>query len=264
MIGLAKVRLTSSNRDLGAAVGHCLVLQRAFAALVAHRAVQRMVDQQQLHHAVLGLVGGRRGELGAHHHVVGGHGMVHDAIGLRWPSTSTRHLPARADRVEQRVVAEPRDLDAHQLGGTNHQGALGTLISHVVDGQRHHLRRGSAWSASVSRLWPRAGHRARAPGPRMRFAAASSPRGGLSKWGRCRQRHFLGRVPAWSRAGRTGSRLLRRGRLYSSRKMLDRRDHRAGGTIAQRAERLSRRWRRRCPAACRVASVARLPVSSRS
>ena len=42
---------------LGAAVGHRLVLQRAFAALVADRAVQRVVDQQQLHHAVLRLVG---------------------------------------------------------------------------------------------------------------------------------------------------------------------------------------------------------------
>ena len=34
-------------------------------------------------------------------------------------------LPAGADRIEQRVVAEPRDLDAHQLGGPNHQRALG-------------------------------------------------------------------------------------------------------------------------------------------
>ena len=56
---------------LGAAVGHRLVLQRAFAALVADRAVQRVVDQQQFHHAVLGLVGGLGGVLGAHHHVGG-------------------------------------------------------------------------------------------------------------------------------------------------------------------------------------------------
>ena len=34
-------------------------------------------------------------------------------------------LPAGADRLEQRVVAEPRDLDADQLGGPDHQGALG-------------------------------------------------------------------------------------------------------------------------------------------
>ena len=31
---------------IGASVGHCLILQRALTALVAHRAVQRVVDQQ--------------------------------------------------------------------------------------------------------------------------------------------------------------------------------------------------------------------------
>ena len=68
LIGLAKVRLTSCEPGFGAAVGHRLVLQRALAALVAHRAVQRMVDQQQFHHAVLRLVGGLGRVLGAHHH----------------------------------------------------------------------------------------------------------------------------------------------------------------------------------------------------
>ena len=33
------------------AVGHGLVLQVAFAALVADRAIERMVDQQEFHHA---------------------------------------------------------------------------------------------------------------------------------------------------------------------------------------------------------------------
>lgn len=44
---------------LRVAGGHRLVLQRAFAALVADRAVQRVVDQQQFHHAALGLLGDR-------------------------------------------------------------------------------------------------------------------------------------------------------------------------------------------------------------
>ena len=56
---------------LRAPVGHRLILQRAFTTLVADRAVQRMVDQQQLHHALLRLVGGLRSELGAHHHARG-------------------------------------------------------------------------------------------------------------------------------------------------------------------------------------------------
>jgi hypothetical protein len=38
---------------------HRLVLQRALAALVADRAVQRVVDEQQLHDALLRLVGDR-------------------------------------------------------------------------------------------------------------------------------------------------------------------------------------------------------------
>src|SRR5512132_528915 len=41
---------------VGTAVAHRLVLQRALAALVADRAVERMVDEQQLHDALLRLV----------------------------------------------------------------------------------------------------------------------------------------------------------------------------------------------------------------
>ena len=68
LIGLGKVRLTSVEAGVRAAVAHRLVLQRALAALVADRAVQRVVDEQQLHHALLRLVGDRRGVLGLDHH----------------------------------------------------------------------------------------------------------------------------------------------------------------------------------------------------
>ena len=51
--------------------------------------------------------------------------MVHDAMRLALALDLDQALPAGADRVEQRVVAEPRDLDADQLGGANHQRALG-------------------------------------------------------------------------------------------------------------------------------------------
>src|SRR5262249_54426066 len=44
----ALVLLVSAGID---AVGHGLVLQVAFSALVADRAVERMVDQQEFHHA---------------------------------------------------------------------------------------------------------------------------------------------------------------------------------------------------------------------
>ena len=50
-------------------------------------------------------------------------------------------LAARTDRVEQRVVAEARDLDADLLGGPDHQGALGHGDLDVVDRQRDRLDR---------------------------------------------------------------------------------------------------------------------------
>ena len=59
LIGLGKVRLCLGEPGLAAAVGHRLVLQRALAALVADRAVERVVDQQELHDALLRLVGDR-------------------------------------------------------------------------------------------------------------------------------------------------------------------------------------------------------------
>ena len=43
-----------------AAIGHGLVLQVAFPALVADRAVQRVVDEQELHHPFAGLLHQRR------------------------------------------------------------------------------------------------------------------------------------------------------------------------------------------------------------
>ena len=64
-IGLGNVRLCSWNRRLGPAVAHRLVLQRALAALVADRAVERVVDEQQLHDALLRLVGDRARSAGS-------------------------------------------------------------------------------------------------------------------------------------------------------------------------------------------------------
>src|ERR1700722_5883122 len=124
---------------IGAAVGHCLVLQRALTALVAHRAVERVVDQQQLHHPVLSLVGRFGAELGAHHHVVGhrdGARRHRFALALDLDQA----LAAGADRIQQRVVAEPGDLNADQLSGADHQSAFGNADFGAVYGQRHQFR----------------------------------------------------------------------------------------------------------------------------
>ncbi len=119
-------------------VGHRLVLQRTLATLVADRAVQRVVDQQQLHDALLGLVCHRRGVLGLHDHALGDRQA---AAGLRLGHRAPTHLhldqalPAGGDRVEQRVVAEPRHDDAQPLAGPDHQLALGRVDFATVDGQ---------------------------------------------------------------------------------------------------------------------------------
>ena len=56
--GLGVVALLLDEAALAGAVGDGLVLQGALAALVADRAVQRVVDEEELEDAVLGLLGG--------------------------------------------------------------------------------------------------------------------------------------------------------------------------------------------------------------
>ena len=126
--GLAKVRLSSVNRVSPWPVGHGLVLQRALAALVAHRAVERVVDEQELHHAPLRLLRDRRGELGVHHHALGARG---DAGGQRLVLALDldQALAAGADRIEQRVIAEPRDRDAEHSAARMISMPFGTTIS---------------------------------------------------------------------------------------------------------------------------------------
>ena len=66
-------------------------------------------------------------------------------------ATSTRHCRQAPTGVEQRVVAEPRDLHADLLGGADHQGALGHADLDAVDGQRDQVGLldavGSRWSS---------------------------------------------------------------------------------------------------------------------
>ncbi len=79
------------------AVGHRLVLQVALAALVADRAIERMVDQQEFHHAFARLLHHRR--LGDDHRRLAVRPgrqsrtpQAQDATGLGEPFSSTRHM----------------------------------------------------------------------------------------------------------------------------------------------------------------------------
>ena len=67
------------------------------------------------------------------HHAVGaGDGAGGDRLALALHLDDA--LAAGAGRVEQRVVAEAGDLDAEQLGGADHQRALGDGDLDAVDG----------------------------------------------------------------------------------------------------------------------------------
>ena len=103
------------------AVAHCQILQLAFAALVAGRTVERMVDEQELHHAFLRLAGFCR--MRAHNHAVryrrgtgrqrfGGFFHVHQT-----------HTAVGGDG-ELFVVTEMRNISTELVRGLNHRRAL--------------------------------------------------------------------------------------------------------------------------------------------
>lgn len=152
---------------LGVPVGHRLVLQRALAALVADRAIQRVVDEQQLNDAVLGLLGDRRSVLGAHHHALGHRRRAGgERLSLSFHLDQT--LPAGADRVKKGVLAEPRNLNAEHLRGSDDQGALRHRNLKAVNGERHQLRRRRRRCRSFVR------HRHQTPAPAKTVDATGS------------------------------------------------------------------------------------------
>src|SRR5690606_13644686 len=122
-----------------AAIGHGLVLQVALAALVADRAVQRVVDEQELHHPFAGLLHHRR--VGEDLLAVGGR---QGAAGLPlWRPRlhlDQAHAAIAGDR-QPLVIAEPRNLLAGLLGHLEHGHAGLELDFYAVD-----LGDGHQWS----------------------------------------------------------------------------------------------------------------------
>ena len=117
------------------AIGHGLVLQIAFAALIADRAIQRMVDQQEFHHAVARLA--HHGRVGMDHHVIGGR---HSAGGDRLRRLFLFHQAHAAIAGDRQplVIAEARNLGAGQLAGLQHGGAHRHFDRLAVDGEFRH------------------------------------------------------------------------------------------------------------------------------
>ena len=129
---LLEVALLLDVAALARAVAERLVLQRALAALVAHRAVQRVVGEQQLEDALLGPL--RRRRLGVDLHVR----RHRDHARRRQLRTAAavdldEAHPAHADRAHPVVPAEPRDVRAGALGGGDDQLALAGRERPAVD-----------------------------------------------------------------------------------------------------------------------------------
>ena len=118
-----------------AAVGERLVLQIAFAALVADGAVERMVDEQELHDAFPGAAHQRA--VGAHLHAVGGgHGAGGDRLGRAFELDETH--AAIAGYRQPLVIAEARDLAARALARLEQRGAGFDRDLEAVDSQCGH------------------------------------------------------------------------------------------------------------------------------
>ncbi len=110
------------------------VLQRALAALVADRAVERVVEQDELEHRLLSLGGRLRARVHLHA-VAGGHRA--GGLQLRHALDLDEAHAAGADgRAEPRLVTEDRDLDARLGGGQHERRALGHGQLPAVDLER--------------------------------------------------------------------------------------------------------------------------------
>ena len=123
---VARGRITVADRQ---------ILQLAFAALVANRAIEGVVNKQKLHHRLLRL--DRFVALGANHHALGhrrgagGHGLggffdidqAHAAIGRN---------------TELLVVTKMRDVRARFFGGVHHHAAFEHFYFFAVEFDFNH------------------------------------------------------------------------------------------------------------------------------
>ncbi len=143
------------------AIAHGLVLQVALAALVADRAIQRMVDQQEFHHAAARVA--HHGVVGVHHHAVGDRiGAGGDRLRRRFFDLDQAHAAVAGDR-QALVVAEARDLDAGGLARLDDGGAVRDFDLDAVDGELGH----------DAIFLTRTSWRAKARHPRLHFRPAA-------------------------------------------------------------------------------------------
>ena len=133
---LRRVHLGLGVAALAGAVAEHHVLQLALAALVAHRAIQRVVGEQQFQHRLARA--GHLRRIGAHHHAFG---HRERARRLQLGCLLHFHQAHAAGGLQRQafVVAEGRNLDAHQLGRIDHQRSRRCFNRAAVDGQLYQV-----------------------------------------------------------------------------------------------------------------------------
>ena len=137
---LLEVALLLDVAALARAVAERLVLQRALTALVADRAVERVVGEQQLEHALLGALRWWPTRCRPSCPATRRSCTTAAGPGPRPVSTSTRHMPAHPHRRHARVVAEAWDVLPRPLGRGDHQLAGAGRERPPVDRDRHRVR----------------------------------------------------------------------------------------------------------------------------
>jgi hypothetical protein len=127
------------------AEGHRLVLQVAFAALVADRAIERMVDQQEFHHAFAGLLDHRRvGEdfrrlaVRSRTQIAHAHGAGSRRLGRAALHLDQAHAAIAGDR-QPLVEAEARHFRARLFRRLQQRVVIGNLDLFAVDFQLRHF-----------------------------------------------------------------------------------------------------------------------------
>ena len=137
------------------AVAHRLVLQVALAALIADRAIQRMVDQQEFHHAFARLLHHRRARRDFRRLALGTGTAIAHAPGatrnrLRAALDLDQAHPAIAGDRQPLVVAEPRNFRARGLARLQQREFRWHLDLFAVDDEFGHAQTFPACSLRTS------------------------------------------------------------------------------------------------------------------
>ena len=133
LTGLGPVPFLFDEPAFSRPVRHRLVLKGALASLVAHRTVQRVVEQQEFEHTLLGLSGrlGLGEDLLAVGHLDEAGRLQARAPG---PGDLDEAHAAHADCGHPRVVAKTRDEDPGPLGRRDDELAFLRFHDPPIDG----------------------------------------------------------------------------------------------------------------------------------